>query len=64
MSVLNDDKYDDLLTAVNQMESKVMILIENMQTMNQRIKQLETIAKKHGHKVKDDLVEADQCTIN
>lgn len=63
MSVMNDHS-DELITEFNQLESKVLILIENMQIMDKRIKALEQIARKHGINVKEENVEADTCTIN
>jgi hypothetical protein len=63
MSVMNDHS-DELIKEFNELESKVMILIENMQTMDKRIKALEQIARKHGINVKEEKVEADTCTIN
>lgn len=63
MSVMNDHS-DELIKEFNELESKVLILIENMQTMDKRIKVLEQIARKHGINVKEEKVEADTCTIN
>ena len=63
MSVMNDHS-DELIVEFNQLESKVLILIENMQLMNKRIKALEQLAKKHGIEVDKEPVEADHCTIN
>ena len=64
MSVINDNNNDELMTAFNEMEAKVLILIENMKKMDRRLRSLEEVAKTHGIKVKGDMVEADQCTIN
>ncbi len=64
MSVINDNNNDELLNAFNEMEAKVLILIENMKKMDRRLKALEEVAKTHGISVKSDMVEADQCTIN
>jgi len=64
MSVINDNTNDELMTAFNELESKVLILLENMQGIERRLKALEEIAKSHGVKVNDNMVEADQCTIN
>ena len=35
-----------------------------MQGIERRLKALEEVAKSHGVKVNDNMVEADQCTIN
>lgn len=64
MSVINDNTNDELMTAFNELESKVLILLENMQGIERRLKALEEIAKSHGVKVNGKMVEADQCTIN
>jgi hypothetical protein len=64
MSVINDNTNDELMTAFNELESKVLILLENMQGIERRLKALEEIAKSHGVKVNSKMVEADQCTIN
>lgn len=63
MSVMNDYS-QELITEFNELESKVLILLENMKEMNKRIKALEQIAKKAGHDPEDERVEADTCTIN
>ena len=63
MSVINDHS-EELIIEFNQLESKVLILIENMQIMNRRLKALEQVAKKHGIEVDKEPVEADTCTIN
>jgi hypothetical protein len=62
MSVMNDHS-EELIVEFNQLESKVLILIENMQIMNRRLKALEQVAKKHGIEVDKEPVE-DTCTIN
>ena len=64
MSVINDNNNDELMTAFNELESKVLILLENMKKMERRLKTLEEIAKTHVIKVTENMVEADQCTIN
>jgi hypothetical protein len=64
MSVINDNNNDELMTAFNELESKVLILLENMKKMDRRLRAIEEVAKTHGIKVTENMIEADQCTIN
>jgi len=61
MSVVRNDP--DLETFVNELESKVLFLIEENKTLHRRIKVLEVAAKKHGVAVGNHEVEADTCII-
>lgn len=66
MSVIND-RTDELSMEFNELESKVLILLENMNRMEKRLKTLENLAREAGVKVSDaGNVETvpDQCSIN
>ena len=45
MSVINDNNNEELMTAFNEMESKFLILIENMKKMDRRLRTLEEVPK-------------------
>ena len=66
MSVIND-RTDELSMEFNELESKVLILLENMNRMEKRLKLLEQLARDAGVKVSENgTVEGvpDQCSIN
>ncbi len=61
---MNDSVNDELLTCFNELESKVLILLETVKDLTLRVKTLENIATSNGIDVNENRVEADQCTIN
>jgi|TARA_B110000008_G_scaffold268414_1_gene296521 cell division septum initiation protein DivIVA len=64
MSVVKQDfDSDELLKFVNELESKVLILIDQNKTLQRRIKVLEIAAKKHGVVVGNHEVDKDACII-
>ena len=65
MSVIND-KTHDLIVEFNELESKVLIVLEQLNSIEKRLKKIEACAKKAGVDLtpNDTLVEGDTCTIN
>lgn len=61
MSVVRQD--DEMLTFVNELESKVLVLIEEHKKLNRRVKVLELAAKKHGVDVNSQEPDKDVCII-
>ncbi len=61
MSVVRQDP--DLINFVNELESKVLHLIEENKTLHRRLKVLEIAAKKHGIEVGNHEVDKDTCII-
>lgn len=61
MSVVRQDP--DLETFVNELESKVLLLLEHNKNLERRVRVLETAAKKHGVKVGGE-VDKDACMIS
>ncbi len=61
MSVIRQDT--ELIDFVNELESKVLVLMEENKTIKRKLKKIETIAKKHGVNVETQEVEADACII-
>lgn len=61
MSVVRQD--DEMMIFVNELESKVLVLIEEVKKINRRVKVLELAAKKHGVDVNSQEVDKDVCII-
>jgi hypothetical protein len=61
MSVIRQD--DEMMMFVNELESKVLILIEHNKQLNRRVKVLESAAKKYGVDVNSPDPDKDVCTI-
>ena len=61
MSVIRQD--DELMIFVNELEAKVLILIEENKKLNRRVRVLETAAKKYGVDVNSQDPDKDVCTI-
>jgi hypothetical protein len=64
MSVVrNDFDADELIIFVNQLESKIFLLIEENKLLTRRVRVLEVAAKKHGVQVGNHEVDKDTCII-
>lgn len=64
MSVVrNDFDADELLQFVNELESKVLLLMEENKGLKRRVRVLEIAAKKHGVQVGNHEVDKDACII-
>lgn len=61
MSVVRQDP--DLETFVNELESKVLLLLEHNKNLERRVKVLEKAAKKHGVEVGGE-IDKDTCVIS
>lgn len=61
MSVVRQD--DEMLSFVNELESKVLILLEEHKKLNRRVKVLEIAAKNHGVDVNSQEPDKDVCII-
>ncbi len=63
MSVLNNNN-DELLDLYNELEAKVLTILEHMTLLSKRLTALEKIAEKHGVTIENNSPEADGCSIN
>tara|TARA_Y100000389_G_scaffold198292_1_gene234523 strand:- start:10489 stop:10677 length:189 start_codon:yes stop_codon:yes gene_type:complete len=61
MSVIRQDT--ELADFVNELESKVLVLMAENKTIKKKLKKIEAIAKKHGVNVETQEVETDACII-
>lgn len=61
MSVIRQDT--ELADFVNELESKVLVLMAENKTIKKKLKKIESIAKKHGVNVETQEVETDACII-
>jgi hypothetical protein len=61
MSVIRQDT--ELADFVNELESKVLVLMAENKTIKKKLKKIELIAKKHGVNVETQEVETDACII-
>lgn len=61
MSVVRQDP--DLETFVNEVEAKVLLLMEHNKTLERRVRVLEKAAKKHGVNVGSHEADKDACII-
>ena len=61
MSVIRQD--NELIDFCNELESKVLVLIEENKTLKRRVKILEKAAEKHGVFIKKPEEETDTCII-
>ena len=61
MSVIRQD--DDMMIFVNELEAKVLILMEQNKKLTRRVKVLETAAKKYGVDVNSPDPDKDVCII-
>ena len=61
MSVIRQDT--ELADFVNELESKVLVLMAENKSIKKKLKKIESIAKKHGVNVETQEVETDACII-
>lgn len=61
MSVIRQDT--ELADFVNELESKVLVLMAENKSIKKKLKKIELIAKKHGVNVETQEVETDACII-
>ena len=61
MSVIRQDT--ELADFVNELESKVLVLMAENKTIKKKLKKIELIAKKQGVNVETQEVETDACII-
>ena len=62
MSILKDSNVEELMIQVQELDSKVLIMIDIVQKLTRRLDVFENLAKKHGVDIKN-VTGDEQCTV-
>ena len=55
---------DELLDLYNELEAKMLTILEHMTLMNKRLSALEKVAENHGINIENKSQDVDGCSIN